>query len=70
MGTNKCESKCKTCRYFEYVHGADYGCFYILYDKKSRGCDPKDCDKWEPKTKKDAVQMSLNLALGERGLLG
>ena len=65
MGTNKCNS----CKYQEEITCGQYGCLYILYAKKRRGCPPENCDKYKKRGKKDPVQLSLHLALGERGLL-
>ena len=69
MGNCKSGMKCDTCFYYESLKSGLWGCFYILYTKQRRGCDPKNCDKWKPRSKKDAVQLRLHMALGERGML-
>ena len=69
MGTRKSGNRCETCQYYEALTTTDWGCFYILYAKKQRGCNPEQCDKWKKRQKKDAVQLRLNLMLGERGML-
>ena len=70
MAKDKSGIRCEKCYYYEAVTPGHFGCFYILYAKKRRGCDPENCDKFKPRRKKDQIQISLNnFALGERGML-
>ena len=64
------KTRCSKCFYYEHVYQSYYGCFYILYAKKMRGCPPERCTKFLPKGRKNTQSISLrNMALGERGML-
>ncbi len=44
--------KRKNCQYRSKISGNTAYCDYIGYTGKPRGCDPENCNKYEPKTAK------------------
>lgn len=48
--------KCRTCKYSYLETDSTAYCQYILMKGKRRNCDPKNCDKYEARKGKVAVQ--------------
>ena len=45
----KCSEVGHKCRYSCMSNGVYFCCDYLCMNGKRRGCDPEDCDKYEPK---------------------